>query len=198
MLTTSNIVKNGSQYSGVCPRCDHKSQFQTLNELSNSTTITAFLKCQCGKYFILEMGQLVMVAPYTAPLDVPQWIPEHLVDDYTEMKLTAKYLMFKSAIALGSIIVETIVTEKMPKQQKSIELGKKIEHLIAEGSIDPDQLSSSTISRLSRNKVLHPKTSILPFSPGEVNEILQEVEFFIEREYKFRSSRALPAPAKTT
>lgn len=77
---------------------------------------------------------------------------------------------------------------------KTKPLAKRLEILAGRNLIDQDQFADGTVARLSRNEVIHPETIALSIEQSEAEEAIDAVVSCLERYYKFRRSKALPAP----
>ncbi len=208
MFTKTDITKDkNGRYSGTCSRCGHKSHFRSQYEGTAQVNddygnvhpySVTLLECPCGEFLLLESDvnyENYYVTPQTSEKEKPDWVPEYLEDDYTEFTQAKNLNMNNAVVALASIVVDKVLNSKLDSKFQKKTIGPKIEHLFKSGALDNDQLSSGTIMRLTRNDVLHPKTTSVPPTDEEIELLYEEVVYFLEREFKFRSSRALPAPA---
>lgn len=126
---------------------------------------------------------------------VPDWLPDEYKPTYKELVEAKSIGHGKSVVALCAILLEAHVNGliRNPGEKKK-SLFDRLEILKAQGTIDIDQFTNATITRITRNDVLHPSDILAEISEEEMKVIFDEITSYLERAYRFRSSRALPEP----
>jgi hypothetical protein len=198
-------LSNRNQWKGPCPRCGVTAYFQVVasKRFSNPDVFLDLLECPEGHGFLIESENLIErefvqgVYPISAKMDVPEWLPAEYREVYEEMYFSFKSKKYRSAIALAGILLEAHVNSliKNPGEKKK-SLFDRLSILINEGKINHEQFAEATVARLSRNETLHPESLAESISENTAEEIIRAVSSCLEQYYKFRASKALPAPTE--
>ena len=196
------------RWAGICPRCGNKSFFESKYTLNSpGRAVTAEVLYCAGEHAIFveystnDVGkQAAICCPIEHGHTIPPWLPEAYKDTYRELLDVKSRGNRRSVVALCGVLLEAHVNDliRNPGEKKK-SLFARLELLNDQGLIDKDQLSNATITRITRNEVLHPEEILVNIEEAEVQTVFEEVTNFFERSYKFRSSRALPqgSPTKT-
>ena len=195
-------ISGRNMWSGDCPRCGKGSYFAPAYQgrFSDSTLIDV-VDCPGGHPFVICSGtnpdriQIVFVLPISGESSIPIWLPDEYRDAYSEMCFDYNSGKYRSAVALAGIILDSHVNSLLKsKLDKRKPLGKRLEILIEAKYIDQDQFSDGTVARLSRNDVIHPDTIAALISQEDALDTMDAVSGCLERFYKWRRAKALPAP----
>lgn len=195
-----------NQWSGTCPRCGRDGFFITKHSFKAGKIIINLLWCSGQHSILAETFPDTEVLSDAYPVEfhgvVPAWIPTEYQNLYREMLKAFSENMYSSVCALCGILLEVKVNEmiklfegdrekKITKPEK-IPLFRKLEMLIDKGRINPDQFSSAMVAKLARNETLHPK-DLEPIDRESAEQAIEAVTTFLEKEFRFSYSRALPA-----
>lgn len=204
----SNKIKwnrEGGRWSGICPRCGHRTYFESKSTIDSNGGKAETIFCPGGhglyvEYEVHPSGSkqpVKTVCPVDYKKEVPDWLPEPYQDAYKELLEVKDLGLNRSVVSICSILLEAHVNEmiKNPGEKKKT-LFERLAILFKQDVIDKDQFSSATITRLTRNNVLHPDDILKKPEENDANIVFEEVTNFLERIYKFRTSRALPEGEK--
>jgi hypothetical protein len=135
------------------------------------------------------------IGPVEDYVEVPSWMPAEYHSAYQEMLDNMNRAKYRSVVGIASVILDAFIASLLPNEgDRKKPLYQKIDAAMNLGKIDRDQFSDATVARLTRNDVLHPETILEAVDAQEAQEIVDSVSGLLERAFKFRSSRALPAP----
>lgn len=194
-------------WSGTCSRCGKDSYFEIK---SNFTTRSGLnietLYCPGGHVIVAEYTNgingtknLKSIFPKEYVGTVPSWLPDNYKNTYTELLKAKSMSLNRSVIALCGVLLEAHVNSLIKNPgEKKLSLFKRLELLYEQKVIDRDQFSNGTITRITRNEVLHPEEILQDILETDVDSIFEEVSGFFERSYRWRSSKALPSPKEVT
>lgn len=200
-------LTNKNKWKGECPLCGLNSFYVSVWEHTFGNEHVNILECTEGHPFMVSFRLVVQpdrqakrdveyITPVSGDTNVPSWLPDGYKGLYYEMNFDFKSKKWRSAIAIASIILDTHVNSllKNPGERKK-PLAARLEILQKFKLITPDEFSEATIGRLSRNEVLHPeKISEKPITEEDASTTIEAVLSCLERFYKWRISKALPAP----
>jgi hypothetical protein len=159
--------------------------------------------CPAGHPFVISTRsnsnkqQVVFVAPISENAQVPTWLPEEYHSAYREMKFNFISGRYRSAVAVAGIILDGHINSLLKykgDQRKSLK--KRLEILADSKLIDQDQFADGTVARLGRNDTIHPEDVAQETLEKEAEEVIEAVSGCIERFYRWRRAKALPAPAE--
>jgi hypothetical protein len=178
-----------------------RSYFENKYTFPNPKTriSSELLYCSGGHAILVEYmsedndRKTLTCCPVDHSITIPHWLPEIFHSTYTELMSVRSDGNKRSVVSLCGIMLEAEVNIllKNPGEKKK-SLFDRLVALKNQGLIDNDQFSSGTIARITRNEVMHPKEIMEEIEHEEVEKIFDEVMIFLERSYKFRSSKALP------
>jgi hypothetical protein len=138
-------------------------------------------------------GLLKGVFPHEWFDDVPDWLPDDFRETFQELLFVRGQHQFRSVVAIAGLLLEAHVNEQIPTLgDKKKSLFERLQYLKVQGKIDQDQFSDATIARITRNGVLHPTDILEQVNEKDADEVMGSVIAYLERAYKYRSSRALP------
>lgn len=189
------------RWRGICPRCNHQTYFELKHRMDMGVFAAETLFCPGGHGIYLEYitndpsKEVRTCCPIDYSHKTPDWLPDEYKPTYKEL-LEAKSIGHgKSVVALCAVLLEAHVNGliRNPGEKKK-SLFDRLEILKTQGTIDVDQFTNATITRITRNDVLHPADILSEISDDEMKVIFDEITSYLERAYRFRSSRALPEP----
>jgi hypothetical protein len=194
-------------WQGECPRCGIRGYFSTVWSASFSDrSHVDVVECPGSHPFIVvtvsvgggsSRGSVLFVSPVSGDVDVPNWLPDQYKNAYAEMMFDLKSQKYRSSVAMAGIILDAHINSLLRNPgDKRMPLARRMEILSARGHIDQDQFADGTVARLSRNEVVHPEEITNTVSEIEAREAIDAVSGCLERYYKFRRAKALPAPAE--
>ena len=194
---------NRSIWQGECPVCGINSFFSTTWE-GNFTDYSKIniVECPGGHPFIItthsgSKSSILSISPINGNIDIPSWLPTEYEKVFSEMMFDLKSQKYRSAVAMASIILDVHINSLLINPgDKRKPLAQRMEILSVRKLIDQDQFADGTVARLGRNEVLHPETISVDIEEHEAKEAVDSVIGCLERYYKFRRAKALPAPAE--
>ncbi|MEK7530558.1 MAG: DUF4145 domain-containing protein [Patescibacteria group bacterium] len=201
-----DVTWDGSlnQWHGDCPRCGKAGFFTSVNNATYGNTSMVVVRCPGKHLFVIEyVYDNPNLALDSFPVErtnlIPAWLPDDYHECYVELLKNVYRNHFRSVIALSGILLEGAVNELITTVgDKGKSLFDRLEGLKNKGTIDPDQFSDATIARLTRRGVIHPKDITSAPTPEDAKEVFESVNYFLEKIYKPRASRALKAPKEIT
>ena len=197
-----NWVANKSVWAGERPRCGVGSFFAlTLQREFSDGTFIDVVECHGNHPFVIcstsnpHRGKVLFVTPLSDKLSIPSWLPDEYKDAYAEMGFDFNSGKYRSAVALAGIILDAHINSLMKsKLDRRKNLAHRLEILINAGRLDPDQFADGTIVRLSRNEVMHTESIAETITRDDAADTIDAVSSCLERFYKWRRAKALPAP----
>lgn len=191
-------------WKGECPRCGIAAYFHVTWEGSfRDRTYIDVIECPDSHPFVIgteygsEKKSIRFIAPISSEYTVPPWLPAEYKDAYAEMMYDFKSNKLRSAVAVAGIILDSHINSLLRNPgDKRMPLGKRMEILASRNLLDPDQFAEGTVARLNRNDVIHPEDISQPIDEAEAKECIEAVSACLERFYKFRRAKALPAPTE--
>lgn len=198
-------VADKNVWRGECPICGFNAFYNVLwgARFSNGTLLDV-VECPGGHPFsiaytsgINNTKNFTYACPISGKINNPSWLPDEYKEIYSEMIYNYKLENYRSAIAVAGMILDVHINTLLKNEgEKRKPLKVRLEVLHKSGRIDPDQFSDATITRLSRNEIVHPEDLSITVMEGDAKETIEAVTSCLERFYRWRSSRALPAPAE--
>lgn len=194
-------IGNRNYWSGECPRCAVKSFFSVTKEhIFHDGTMVDLIECPEGHPFVIATraisyrSEILFISPISGDSYVPDWLPDEYKKAYAEMMFDFKSKKYRSAISIAGIILDAHTNSllKNPGDRKK-SLAYRLELLAGKALIDQDQFADSTVARLSRNEVIHPDQIAADIEDADAKETIEAVTGCLERYYKFRRAKALPA-----
>lgn len=184
-------------WAGPCPRCGMAGYFPPTHTSPLGNYLIDILHCSGGHPFIAEYNRnraaFLKVYPSEWFGDAPDWLPEEYTSVFAKLLEAQARIDFRSVIALCGILLEAHVNEQIPTEgDKKKSLFDRLEYLKKQGKIDHDQFSDATITRITRNGVLHPKEILAEPSEKDAADAINAVVSYLGRAYAYRTSRALP------
>ncbi|MEN9551643.1 MAG: hypothetical protein RI935_20 [Candidatus Parcubacteria bacterium] len=190
-------------WSGTCSRCGKDSYFEVRSSFTPRNGISIeTLYCPGGHVIVAEYTNgingtrnLKSVFPKEYVGTIPSWLPDNYKDTYMELLKAKSASLNRSVVALCGVLLEAHVNSLIKNPgEKKLSLFKRLELLYEKNIIDKDQFSNGTITRITRNEVLHPEEILEEITESDVNSIFEEVTGFFERSFRWRSSKALGSP----
>lgn len=199
-----NWVPERNSWRGECPRCGITSLLAPVwSQHFSDNTILDVLECPEGHPFVIstrygsERRVVNFIAPISGSTNIPTWLPEEYKETYAEMIFNLKSKRYRSAIAMAGAILDVHVNSILRNPgDKRKTLAARLEILSNRGVISADEFADGTITRLGRNGSLHPEDIARQPEPSEAEEIIDAVSSCLERFYKWRRAKALPAPTE--
>lgn len=191
-----------SQWKGECPRCGIASYFSiTTQAVFPDNTRVDVVECPEGHPFSIcsntfsERGEVLYVTPVSGDAEVPTWLPPEYVNAFSEMYFDYKSGKYRSAVSVAGILLDAHISSLLlnPGDKKKT-LANRLEILVTRKLIDADQFADGTVARLSRNGVIHPDDVAAEISQENAAEVMDAVGGCLERYYRWRRTKALPAP----
>jgi hypothetical protein len=193
---------NRNIWNGECPRCGVNSYFNvTWSHIFSDHSSVDIIECPEGHPFMISTTAsslrrfIEFITPVSGDYSVPKWLPIEYSSAYSEMMFDFKSKKYRSAVALAGIILDAHINSLLrnPGDKKKT-LANRMEILSKQGNFDTDQFAEGTVARLGRNDVMHPDQIINNIEENEALEAIEAVSGCLERFYKFRRAKALPAP----
>ena len=190
-----------SQWKGECPRCGVASFFSisTQGTYLDGSRVDV-VECPEGHPFSIgtitssERNSVLYALPVSGAINVPDWLPLEYLNAYSEMMFDFKSSKYRSAVAVAGIMLDCHINTLLrnPGDRKKT-LAHRMEILSTRKFIDQDHFADGTIARLSRNEIIHPDDLAREITEDEAAEAINAVSECLERFYKFRRAKALPA-----
>jgi hypothetical protein len=193
--------ENRKTWKGNCPRCGVSSFFQLAWHNRFSGEDLDVVECPGGHPFVIttKVGSgratIFSILPINGNHTVPEWLPEEYQHLYSEMMFDFLSSKYSSAVAVAGIMLDAHINSFLTKNgDKRKGLKKRLDLLSENGVIDADQFADSTVARITRNGVVHPENIAEAIDEAGAEEVIDSVSSCLERYYKFRRAKALPAP----
>ena len=193
-------------WKGECPRCGMGSFYSVIwSQRFSDRTFVDVVECHGGHPFVIfskiqpdgDRGSVLHAVPVYGNTGVPDWLPPEYQKVYSEMIFCFKCQEYRSAIAMAGIMLDAHINTMMKNPgEKKKPLKERLDILIKNGRIDHDQFADATVTRLSRNEVIHPSDLTTDVTEAEAKDAINAVSSCLERFYKWRTSKALPAPSE--
>ncbi len=199
-----NWNKIEGRWLGICPRCNTQTYFESKSTIGTLSKIYETLFCPGSHAFLVEyssndhLKKILICSPIDHDYLVPKWLPEIYHDAYKELLYVRAYGYTRSVVSVCAILLEAHVNELIKNTgEKRKTLYDKLELLKSLKAIDEHQFTNATITRLTRNEVLHPSDILNKIEPVEAEVVFEEITNFLEGTFRFKSSKALPEPKAT-
>ncbi len=190
------------KWAGTCSRCGMGGFFDIQATKVYAGKQIDVLFCPAQHAFVVEYREnrkheILTVYPIEVQSSVPSWLPDEYHSTYSEMLDAYSRAKYRSMIACCGLLIEAHINSiiKNPGDKKK-SLFDRLEILVKQGKIDADQFSEGTIVRLTRKDVLHPQDFLKEVTQADAKEVLDSVIAYLERTFKFRIAKALPAAKK--